>query len=65
MLPEVPDILTRRSVFSLCGILVGHLTVFGWLRLATDIMKRRASMVTKGWDDESADALLIGMVGEP
>ena len=64
VLPEVPDVLTRRGVFSLCGILVGLLTVFGWLHVATGIMKRRASMVTKGWDDESADALLIGMVGE-
>ena len=64
VLPEVPDALTRRGVFSLCGILVGHLTVFGWLRVVTGIMKRRASMVTKGWDDETTDALLIGMVGE-
>ena len=64
VLPEVPDVLTRRGVFSLCGILVGHLRVFGWLRVVTGIMKRRASMVTKGWDDETADALLIGMVGE-
>ena len=64
VLPEVPDVLTRRCVFSLCGILVGHLLVCGWLHVATGIMKRRASMVTKGWDDESADALLIGMVGE-
>ena len=64
VLPEVPDVLTRRGVFSLCGILVGHLTVFGWFRVATGIMKRRASMVTKGWNDETADALLIGMVKE-
>ena len=63
VLPEVPDVLTRCGVFSLCGILVGHLTVFGWLRVATGIMEPRASMVTKGWD-ETADALLIGMVGE-
>ena len=27
-------------------------------------MKCRASMVTKGWDDETADTLLIGMVAE-
>ena len=64
MLPEVPDALTRRVVFSLCGILIGHLPVCGLFRLATGIMKRRASMVTKGWDDETADTLLIGMVAE-
>ena len=63
-LPEVPDALTRRGVFSLCGILVGHLPVCGWLLVATSIMKRRASMVTKGWDDKTADALLIDMVVE-
>ena len=61
---EIPDALTRRGVFSLYGILVGHLPVCRWLRVATDIMKRRAGMVTKGWDDETADALLIGMVAE-
>ena len=27
-------------------------------------MKRRASIVPKGWDDETADPLLIGMVAE-
>ena len=27
VLPEVPDVLTRRGVFSLCGILVGRLPV--------------------------------------
>ena len=43
---------------------MGHQPVCGWLRVATGIMKRRASMVTKGWDDETADALLIGMVVE-
>ena len=47
-LPEVPDALTRRDVFSLCGILVGHLPVCGWFRVAIGTMKRRASMVTKG-----------------
>ena len=63
-LTEVPDALTRRGAFSLCGILVGNQTVCGWLHVANGIMKRRASMVTKGWDDEIADALLISMVTE-
>ena len=63
-LPELPDALARRGVFSLCGILVGHLLVCGWLRIATGIKKRRASIVTKGWDEETANALLIGVVAE-
>ena len=62
--PRSQKYLTRCGVFSLCGILVIHLPVCGWLRVATGIMKRRACMVTKGWDDETADALLIGMVVE-
>ena len=44
VLPDVPDVLTRRRVFSRCGILVGRLTIFGWLRVATGIIKRRASI---------------------
>ena len=62
--PEVPDVFTRRAVFSLCGKLVGHLPVCGWTRAATGTIKRRASAVTKGWDDETADNLLVHMVKE-
>ena len=40
---EVPDMLTRRSVFSFCGKLIGHLLVCGWLRVATAFMKQRAN----------------------
>ena len=54
--PEVPDVFTRRAVFSLCGKLVGHLPVCGWTRVA--------SAVTKGWDDETTDDLLVRMVKE-
>ena len=62
--PVVPDIFTRRVVFSLCGKLVGHLPVCGWTRAATGTIKRRASAVTKGWDDETTDDLLVRMVKE-
>ena len=34
-LPKLPDVLTRRSIFSLCGKLTGHHPVCGWLRVAT------------------------------
>ena len=64
VLPEVPHALTRRDVFSLCGILVRHLPVCRWLREVTGIMKCRASIVAKGWDEGTADALLIGRVVE-
>ena len=51
-------------IFSLCGKLVGHFPVCGWLRVACSILKRRASAVTKGWDDEAKDAPLHRMVTE-
>lgn len=47
----VPERLTRRSVFSLCGKLVGHYPVCGWLRVAVSYIKRRANEATEGWDD--------------
>ena len=52
---EVPEKLTRRSVFSLCGKLVGHLPVCGWLRVAAAYIKRRANADTNGWDDSVKD----------
>ena len=54
----LPDVLTRRSIFSLCGKLTGHL-VYGWLRVATAFVRRRANSVTTGWDDETRDPPLI------
>ena len=62
--PEVLDVLTRRAVFSLCGALLGHLPVCGWLRVAASTRKCWASIVTKGWDDETADTLLVRMMTE-
>lgn len=52
---EIPSKLTRRSVFSLCGKLIGHLPVCGWLRVASAYVKRRANAVTDGWDDPVKD----------
>ena len=51
---DVPNELTRRSVFSYCGKLVGHYPVCGWLRVATAFIKRRANDVTERWDDTIA-----------
>ena len=62
--PEVPHVFTRRAIFSLSGKLVGHLPVCGSTRAATGTIKRRASAVTKGWDDETTDDLLVRMVKE-
>ena len=36
----------------------------GWLRVACGVLKRRASLVTKGWNDETRDNLLQHMISE-
>ena len=41
-----------------------HLPVCGWTRAATGTIKRGASAVTKGWDNETTDDLLVCMVEE-
>ena len=64
MVPDAPDIVTRRAVFSLYERLVEHLPVCDWLRMAYGVLKRKASSVTKGWDDETRDNLLQRMISE-
>jgi len=59
---ELPRVLTRRSVFSCCGKLVGHLPVCGWLRIATAFIKRRANVLTSTWDEEIHDQCLSFML---
>nr|XP_047124262.1 uncharacterized protein LOC124806976 [Hydra vulgaris] len=48
----MPKKLSRRIVFSVCGQLVGHLPVSGWLRAVYCLLNRRVVSLTKGWDDE-------------
>ena len=62
--PSVPQVLTRRSVFSFCGKLVGHFPVVKWLRVAASFIERRAADVTRGWDDEVTDVPLTTMITE-
>jgi hypothetical protein len=48
--PTLPDKpLTRRELFSICGCLVGHYPVAGWLRVACSFIKRHAE--GKKWND--------------
>ncbi len=61
---ELPDRLTRRIVFSLCGQLTGHLPVCGWLRVAASYIKRCANAATASWDDEVNDSSLHSMLVE-
>lgn len=55
---DPPSKMTRRSIFSWCGRLVGHLPVGGWLRPAAAWLKRSVNALTQGWDDETNDARL-------
>jgi ribonuclease HI len=41
--------MTRRQLFSLCGKLVGHYPIAGWLRVACSYVKRTAE--GSGWED--------------
>ena len=63
-IPDMPRVVMRRNVFSLCGKLVGHLPVVGWLHVAVAFIKRRASDITAGWDDKIDDAPLNTMIKE-
>ena len=51
-------------MFSFSGKLVGHFPVVKWLRVAASFIKRRATDVTKGWDDEVTDVPLTTMITE-
>ena len=64
VIPDVPEVVTRRTIFSLCRKLIRHLPVCGWLRVATGMIKRKANAVTQGWDDTTEDAPLQQMVWE-
>jgi len=49
-LKSMAEVKTKRDVFSLCGQLVGHFPVAGWLRPACSFVKRQLS--DKKWEDE-------------
>ena len=48
-IPEIEGEISRRELFSICGKLLGHYPVAGWLRLVCSYVKRRASGVD--WED--------------
>ena len=61
---DMPCVVMRWNLFSLCGKLVGHLPVGGWLHVAAVFIKRRASDFTVGWDDKIDNAPLNTMIKE-
>ena len=62
--PGVPSNITRWSVFSVCGKLVDHYPMCGWLRVAVAAIKRHATSISSGWDDEVHNAALQSMLTE-
>ena len=61
---EIPNRLTCWRIFSLCGKLVGHFPICGWLRVAVAFIKRLATAVTKGWDGRIKNAFLSQILAE-
>ena len=63
-LPDVPSQVTRRDVFSICGKLVSHYPVCGWLRVCAGYVKRKASLSTDRWDDVVLDDSVVQCLRE-
>lgn len=53
VIPDVPEALTKRKLFSICGMLLGHYPVAKWLRVATSFIKRAAEGAH--WEDYVGD----------
>ena len=51
--PLVEHPLSKRELFSICGKLVGHYPIAGWLRVACSFVKRQVEAT--GWDDYIGD----------
>ena len=63
-IPDMPRVVTRRNIFSLCGKLVWHLPMGGWLREVVAFIKWRASDVTAGWEDKIDNGPLNTIIKE-
>ena len=58
LLPDAPgENLTKRQLFSVCGQLVSHYPVVGWLRVACSYVKRIAC--DGAWYDEVPDSAKV------
>ena len=52
-MPAVESVVTRRQFFAVCGQLVGHYPVAGWLRVACGFIKRHSAGFR--WEDDIGD----------
>ena len=56
-LPDVTDqTVTRKELFSICGRLVAHYPIAGWLRVACSYMKRHAA--GQRWEDPVGEQVM-------
>ena len=65
IIPKVGDRITRRELFSICGQLIGHYPVAGWIRVACGFVKRHSK--GEQWEDEIGDrshAMLLKKIVE-
>ena len=53
VVPDIPAKVSRRELFSICGKMVGHYPIAGWLRVACSYVKRCSEGST--WDDDVGD----------
>ena len=60
-IPEVMDDLTKQELFTVCGKLVGHYPIVGWLRTACCFIKRQTG--TDWWEDK-IDQEVLRMIQE-
>ena len=57
-IPDIPRVVTRCNIFSLCCKLVWHPLVGGWLCVAVTFIKQKASVVKIGCDHKENYYLL-------
>ena len=65
IVPDSTDRVSRRELFSICGTLVGHFPIVGWLRIATSYLKRHSDGLKWGdWIGERVEKLLKFLLAE-
>lgn len=55
---ELDNLETKRQFFPFCGQVLGHLPVFGWMRVASSFVKKLVSESTDSWDKALSDKTL-------
>ena len=62
--PEVPPVITCQNIFSMCGKLVSHFPIYGWLRMVAAAIKCCVTSVMSGWDNKVHNITLRCMITE-